>query len=87
MTSADFGNDYKDETAITRNDSIATAAMSESVTLQFNDQYPFPFKILLQSVMLGNMPNQLFLKTSYHFRHNFLNKSQSISSGDFQDLR
>ena len=37
MLSADFGNDYNDETAIIRNDSIATAALSENVILQFNE--------------------------------------------------
>jgi hypothetical protein len=37
VTSPDFGNGCKDETAIVRNDSFATAAMLESMTLQFND--------------------------------------------------
>jgi hypothetical protein len=37
VTTAHFGYDYKDETAIVRNGSIATAALSENVTLQFND--------------------------------------------------
>jgi len=35
VTSADFGNDYEDETAIVRNGSIATAALSENLTLSF----------------------------------------------------
>jgi hypothetical protein len=33
VTSADFENDYKDETAFIRNDSIANAALSENVNL------------------------------------------------------
>jgi len=37
VLSADFGNDYNDERAIIRNDSIATAALLENVILQFKD--------------------------------------------------
>jgi len=36
--------------------------------------------------MLGNVPDQLSLKTSHHFRHNFLNKSQSIIFRRFSEL-
>ena len=35
MLSADFGNDYNDETAIIRNDSIATAALSRKCDFTF----------------------------------------------------
>jgi hypothetical protein len=42
VTSADFGNDYKDDTVIVRNDSIASAALSENVTF-YNSMTNIPF--------------------------------------------